>query len=229
MISNQNSTNESGQNRDVRKTVHGLSSEQDLITAAQAGRADAMHELLVRHRTTLYRVARRFTKSHEDAEDLVQDAMLRAFVNVSKFRNESRFSTWLIAIVNNAALSMKRKGRNVFFLSIDSGNEDWSGLSGWDMPDDCPTPEQEMMHQERIAILQTVFLRQSRAHQAILRQCIFNEARIEEAAFSLGVTIGSAKSSLHRARRRIVDSFERRGLVKNSPPKHAGVKDAESL
>ncbi len=207
-------TNDSGNAHYARTSLYDRSGEQALVAAAQAGMTDAMDELLVRHKTALYRAARRFTRCHEDAEDLVQDAMLRAFVNVRKFRNESHFATWLIAIVNNAALSMKRKGKNTYFTSLDSRHEEAAGLSRWDFPDVRLNPEQETMQQELHTFLQTVLRRQSRTHQIILERCVFDEARIADAATSLGLTIGSAKSSLYRARRRVSDSFKRRGLVK---------------
>jgi RNA polymerase sigma-70 factor (ECF subfamily) len=213
-------TNESTANNEFRlgkdghKSLQDASSEQALIAAAQAGISDAMDELLVRHRRCVYRAARRFTQTHEEAEDLVQDAMLRAFVNVGKFRHESHFATWVIAIVNNAGLSMKRKGKGAYWLSLDSRKDESSSLSGWDVPDGRLNPEQEIVQQELLAILQKVLLRQSRMHQTILEQCVFNEARIGEVASSLGLTIGSAKSSLYRARRRVFDSFLKRGIVK---------------
>ena len=200
--------------KDGHKSLPDASSEKALIAAAQAGVSDAMDELLVRHRRCLYRAARRFTHTHEEAEDLVQDAMLRAFVNVGKFRHESHFATWLIAIVNNAGLSMKRKGKGVCWLSLDSRKTELGGMSNWELPDGRLNPEQETMQQELRAILQAVLLRQSRTHQTILEQCVFDEARIGEVASSLGVTIGSAKSSLYRARRRVFDSFLKRGIVK---------------
>jgi RNA polymerase sigma-70 factor, ECF subfamily len=213
-------TNESTANNEYRlgkdkhKSLQDASSELALIAAAQAGVSDAMDELFVRHRRCLYRAARRFTHTHEEAEDLVQDAMLRAFVNVGKFRHESHFATWLIAIVNNAGLSMKRKGKGICWLSLDSRKTELGGMSNWDFPDGRLNPEQETMQQELRAILQAVLLRQSQTHQTILEQCVFNEARIGEVASSLGVTIGSAKSSLYRARRRVFDSFLKRGIVK---------------
>lgn len=119
MITNQATfTGKTGKSEYARASLHDQSREQALVAAAQAGMTEAMDELLLRHRTALYRAARRFTRSHEDAEDLVQETMLRAFVNVRRFRQESQFATWLMAIVNNAARSMKRKGRNTFlFLS----------------------------------------------------------------------------------------------------------------
>ena len=215
MITNEATmTNESGKGHAARTSLDDRGGEQDLVAAAQAGTTEAMDELLVRHRTALYRVARRFTKNHEDAEDLVQDAMMRAFVNVRKFRKECHFATWLIAIANNAALSMKRKGKNTYFVSLDSRQEEVAGMSRWDIPDVRLNPEQEAMQQELRTLLHTVLLRQPRTNQILLERCVFDEARIADAASSLGLTIGSAKSSLHRARRRVSDSFERRGLVK---------------
>ncbi len=207
-------TNTSGQGRHGRNCHYDGSGEQALVAAAQAGMAGAMDELLVRHKASLYRAARRLAGSHEDAEDLVQDAMLRAFVNVRKFRNESNFGTWLIAIVNNAALSMKRKGKNTYFVSLDSSHPELAGLGHWDLPDVRLNPEQEILQQELRTFLHTVLLRQSQTHRIILERCVFDEARIADAASSLGLTIGSAKSSLYRARRRVSASFQRRGLVK---------------
>ena len=206
--------NECRLGKDAHGSFQDASSEQALISAAQAGISDAMNELLSRHKGSLYRAARRFTKSHEDAEDLVQDAMLRAFVNVGKFRHESHFATWLIAIVNNAGLSMKRKGKGLYWLSLDSRKDQLGGTSNFDIPDGRLNPEQETMRQELLRILQKVLLRQPRTHQVILEQCAFNDARIGDVASSLGVTIGSAKSSLYRTRRRVFDSFLKRGIVK---------------
>jgi RNA polymerase sigma-70 factor, ECF subfamily len=216
-------TNESGKGHCAPPSLYDRSGEQALVAAAQAGMTDAMEELLVRHKTAMYRAARRFTRSHEDAEDLVQNAMLRAFVNMRKFRRESHFATWLIAIVNNAALSMKRKGKNTYFVSLDSKHEEIAGLSRCDIPDVRLNPEQEIMQQELQTFLHTMLLRQSRTHRIILERCVFDEVRVADAASSLGLTIGSAKSNLYRARRRVSNSFERCGLVKkrNLQPRRA--------
>ena len=193
--------------------------EHVLVAEAQAGRNDAMNELLVRHRTAVYRAARRFTNSHEDAEDLVQDVMLRAFLKVGTFRNQSQFATWLISIANNAALSMKRRGRNVCFFSLDAMNEALPGLSCWNAPDTRPNPEQNAVRRELLNILRAVLRRQPQMQQLLVEECVFNEARIGDVASSLGLTIGSAKSKLFRTRRMVSDSFERRGLVKRPKTK----------
>jgi RNA polymerase sigma-70 factor (ECF subfamily) len=175
-----------------------------------------MNELLAKHKTVLYRAARRFTTSHEDAEDLVQDTMLRAFVNVGKFRKECHFGTWLIAIVNNAALSMMRKRKNAYFVSLDDKNSEAVGPSRQYIPDIRRNPEKEIMQKELLAFLRELLLRQSKTHRVILQWCVSDDVPISDAALALGLTIGSAKSSLYRARRRLSDSFEQRGLVKRN-------------
>ena len=207
--------NERGRGLDKRRSLHVGSGEQALVAAAQGGIPEAMNELLDRHKTALYRAARRFTTSHEDAEDLVQEAMLRAFVNVHRFRRESHFGTWLIAIVNNAALSQKRKEKRAYFVSLDSKREETAGHRRWDVADVQRNPEEEMAQRELLALLHKVLLRQSKTHQLILKRCVFDELCVAETASSLGLTIGSAKSSLYRARRRVSESFKRRGLVKS--------------
>lgn len=214
MTTNRPDSNERCRREDLHRCPHEASSEETLIHAAQAGMPGAMDELLVRHRGALFGAARRFTNNHEDAEDLVQDAMLRAFINIRRFRGEACFGTWLIAIVNNAALSMKRKGRAACWISIDDTRQELCGSPRWDIPDSHLNPEQEILRQEFLNVLKTAISAQSEERQIVVRTCVFNEQPIREAAPALGLTIGSAKSHLFRARRGLFESFVRRGLIK---------------
>lgn len=207
-------TDQSRHDLDRAGQSRGRSEQDDLVAAAQAGAPGAMGELLVRHRAALYRAARRFTRNHEDAEDLVQEAMLRAFVHLHKFRNECHFGTWLTAILNNAALSVKRKGKNVYFLSLDGTPDGQGRESHWDIPDIRRSPEEQAMQQQFVTLLHRALLRQPRAHRMILQYSVLDEAPIAQAASTLGLTIGSAKSNLFRARRRLSATFEKRGLIK---------------
>jgi RNA polymerase sigma-70 factor (ECF subfamily) len=207
---------------------HHAASEEILIHAAQAGMPGAMDELLVRHRGALYGAARRFTDNHEDAEDLVQDAMLRAFINIQRFRGEARFGTWLTAIVNNAALSMKRKKKTACWISIDDTGKELYGSPRWDLPDSHLSPEQEIIWEELLSILKTAISAQSPEYQIVVQACMFNEQSIREAAPALGLTIGSAKSRLFRARRGLLESFVKRGLVKRRAINRVGTVGASA-
>jgi RNA polymerase sigma-70 factor (ECF subfamily) len=158
-------------------------------------------------------------RSHEDAEDLIQDVMFRAFLKIHLFRNQCRFSTWLIAIANNAAVSANRKGKNLSFLSLDDDRKECPGLSRWSVADTRPNPEQNAVRRELLTILQTSIERQPRSHQVLVEECLLNEVRVCDVAMSLGLSTGSAKSRLFRARRRVSLSFERRGLIERPTTK----------
>lgn len=193
--------------------VQDPSCEQALVAAAQAGIQGAMDELLVRHRGILLGVARRFVKTPEDAEDLVQDAMLKAIRNIGKFRKESRFGTWLIAIVRNAAVSMKRKERTACWVSIDGVHEGGSYLSAWEIPDSRLSSEQESIRKQMLRLLRTAIVNQSQKHRLVLSTCVFDERPIKAAAATAGITIGSVKSHLYRARRNLSETFARHGYT----------------
>jgi RNA polymerase sigma-70 factor (ECF subfamily) len=191
--------------RDLRGNLDACG-EQILIRAAQAGRPGAIDELLVRHKDTLFRTAIRFTNNHEDAEDIVQEAMLRAFVNIDKFRSESRFGTWLISITKNSALAMKRKWKNVHWSSLDSRGEDLDSTPASRIADSGPTPEQEIIRREFRQIVRTALLTKSRMDKTVL-QNFMNGSRLREIASSLGLTMGTTKSRLFRARQALYRSL----------------------
>lgn len=201
---------------EARRTASSSSTDDALIVSAQAGDSDAMQELLVRYRSSLYRAARRFTSTSEDADDIVQEAMLRAFTNISRFRRESQIGTWLIAIVNNSALSLKRRTRHAHLESLDSYWDTSDGARSWDIPDVRRNPEDEVNRKELAEILHRVLSQQPTQFQAVVKACVFDEAPISEAAKVLGVSVASAKSRLFRARHRIRESFQRRGILQKA-------------
>src|SRR5271166_6261783 len=84
-------------------------SDEELVIAAQNGESCALGELFGRHQKKLYCFARRYAANADEAHDLVQETMLRAFRNIGSFRRESRFATWLTTIAINTALTNKRK------------------------------------------------------------------------------------------------------------------------
>src|SRR5512146_2740172 len=82
-----------------------------LVHASQDGDVAAFAELVKRYDRKLFRVARHLTQNAEDAEDVVQDAFLKAFQHLGSFRQDSKFSTWLIRIGLNQALMKLRQQR----------------------------------------------------------------------------------------------------------------------
>jgi RNA polymerase sigma-70 factor (ECF subfamily) len=188
--------------------------DQDLITAAQNGESSALEELLTRYRTIIYRMARRFVESAEDADDLVQETMLRAFVSIGKFRSEARFSSWLVAIVINAALSNKRKSKHFHWLYLDEIPQSKGRTRAWGVADRRPDPEQECLRREFRILLHQAISRQHSKYRFILQACDLDEASIEEAARIMGISCAAAKSRLYRARRQLSGDLWRSGATR---------------
>jgi len=101
-------------------------SDAMLLSTAKSGDADAFVELSRRHYRTVFHQTFRITRNQQDAEDALQDALLKAFAHLKSFEERSSFSTWLTRIAINSALMILRKKRGCFEISMD-GSDDPSG------------------------------------------------------------------------------------------------------
>jgi RNA polymerase sigma-70 factor (ECF subfamily) len=184
-------------------------SDDELVAAAQAGNSCAMEELLRRHRPIVYRSVRRFADTPEEADDLAQETMMRAFLNISRFRREARFSSWLVAIAINAGLSLKRKTGSTRWFYLDESRDTEEGEMNFVLPDHRPNPEQVYMRRELRTLLRREVSKQHPKYRSILRACDLNDRPIDEAAQELGISRTAAKSRLHRARHMLAETFQK--------------------
>jgi len=117
--------------------------DHHLVTAAQSGDSAALEELLARDQKTLYCEARRLTSNEDEAQNIVQDAMVRALVRY--LHGDSQFATWLVSIVRNPALSKKP---NVRWIYLDETPAETEESAARELVDYRQNPEQESAHQE---------------------------------------------------------------------------------
>ena len=118
-------------------------SEARLLSDAKRGEPEAFEALCQPLRPRLLKIALRITRNREDAEDAVQDSMMRAFVHLNDFHGNSSFSTWLTRIVMNSALMINRKNRSARQISADAlppAGEPWDWH--FQISDRAPNPEQ---------------------------------------------------------------------------------------
>src|SRR5271165_175056 len=97
----------------------GNAHEQELIAKVQGGQHELFYELVRPYERRVYAAALAILRNEQDAEDAAQEAILKAFANIQKFRAEARFSTWLIQITVNEALMRRRRERIVVMEGID--------------------------------------------------------------------------------------------------------------
>src|SRR5579872_5328903 len=96
-----------------------VSDELALVQAAKAGDVQAFEQLIKKYDRNVFRIAQHITQNREDAEDVLQDAFLKAYENLEQFQGNSKFYTWLVRIAVNESLMKLRKRRTGKMVSID--------------------------------------------------------------------------------------------------------------
>src|SRR3954447_20204832 len=119
------------------------SEELPLVVAAKAGDMAAFEELVRRYDRNVFRIAQHITQNREDAQDVVQDAFLKAYEKLDQFQGNSKFYTWLVRIAVNEALMRLRKRRTGKMVSIDEDVQTEEGSVPRDLAEWRPNPEQE--------------------------------------------------------------------------------------
>src|SRR5436853_5245136 len=130
------------------KLTGPVSEELTLVQAAKQGDDAAFEELVRRYDRNVFRIAQHITQNREDAEDVVQEAFLKAYGNLAKFQEQSKFYTWLVRIAVNEALMKLRRRRPERTVSLDEDVkiEDDSGPR--EVADWSPNPEQHYSQAE---------------------------------------------------------------------------------
>jgi RNA polymerase sigma-70 factor, ECF subfamily len=163
-----------------------------------------------RYRPQLLRVAARVTNRHEDAEDIVHLALLRAFRNLYMFRGESHMKTWLTAIVRNAALEYIQNQRERAFVSISCGHVRDGERDELELHDLSLNPEERYEHKERHELFSAAINCMNRVNRHALQMCVLEELSHMHAATILNVPISTVKSRIFRGKRELKTTISSR-------------------
>src|SRR5271157_1496086 len=127
----------------IESKVGGPASEETvLVNAARAGDIAAFEKLVHRYDRNVFRIAQHITQNREDAEDVVQDAFLKAYQNLANFHEQSKFYTWLVRIAVNEALMRLRRRRPERMVSLDEDIKTEEDSMPREIADWSPNPEQ---------------------------------------------------------------------------------------
>src|ERR1700678_1441297 len=125
-----------------------------LVERVRGGDVSAYDELVRKYERQLFRIAQHITQNREDAEDVMQDAFLKAYEKLEQFQGNSKFYTWLVRIAVNESLMRLRKRRTGRMVSIDEDVETEEGSVPRDLADWAPDPEQNYTQSELGKILE---------------------------------------------------------------------------
>lgn len=171
-----------------------------MIAAIVAGDSDLYHSLIQPYELRVYRMALSLIKNEAEAEDVAQEAFLKAFRDLRNFRGESKFSTWLISITLNEARRRLRRQNTVRMESLDDPPEEGGKVSPALLRDWREIPSEALERREVRALLQRAIEELSPIYREVLVLRDIEELSIEETASALAISISSVKVRLHRAR-----------------------------
>src|SRR5271163_355802 len=178
----------------------GAMREQDLIARVQRGQTELFYELVQPYERRVYAAALAILRNPADAEDVAQEAVVKALANIRQFRAESRFSTWLIQITVNEALMRRRRERTVVMEGIDDHRDDESEYAPRDFADWREIPSETLERKEVRQRLAEALATLDRKYREVFVLRDMEHLNIQETAEALGITVASVKTRLLRAR-----------------------------
>jgi RNA polymerase sigma-70 factor (ECF subfamily) len=175
--------------------------DEDLMLRVQAGEKACFDILVQRYKTRLFNYLLRLVRDPDLAEELAQDAFVRAYVNADKYRTIARFSTWLYTIATNLVRNRYRQKKRrppVLSLFFRTGDGDEEMVQ--DVADEAPNPEQEAVGKDlqRVIAEATNQIPARYREPFVLREV--NQLSYEEIAAVTGLKLGTVRSRINRAR-----------------------------
>jgi RNA polymerase sigma-70 factor, ECF subfamily len=180
---------------------YASSANSDLLSQARKGNEAAFTELVRRNSNRIYRISRKVVKNHEDAEDTLQNVLVKVYQCLDGIEESSRFSSWLFRVTFNEALMTLRRNRSrQQDNSVDISSLDAGGPGSAELQDARTNNERQHMNRELAskAIL--------RLNPALRRAFLLHKGEgwtHQEVAKELGITQATAKTRVFRARRQL--------------------------
>jgi len=173
-----------------------------IIAKVKQGDMSAFNVLIDEHKDMAFTLAFKILKSREDAEEVAQDAFLKAYKNLDKFEGKSKFSTWLYAIVYNTALTKLRKKK----LPID--NSDYYAQDNLLNYSETDNEWRRLQREERTTYIQRALDLMRDEDRVAITLFYMNENSLQEICDITGWEISNVKVRLHRARKRLLIKLE---------------------
>jgi len=180
--------------------------ERELIERVLAGETDLFYELIRPCERGVFLAAASILGNDADAEDTAQEAFLKAYRNLARFRQESKFSTWLIEIAINDARMKLRKDRRHLYKAIDAGQETSEGdYIPCDFADWRKIPSEALEQSELREALNKALNSLPEKYRTVLILRDVQQMSIAETAKALGISEENVKTRTSRARLRMRD------------------------
>jgi RNA polymerase sigma-70 factor, ECF subfamily len=178
--------------------------DAEIIQLVLGGEIDAFDELVRRTRRPAYRLARRITRNHEDADDVVQDSYVKAYRALARFEPGRAFGPWFLTIVARSALSQIRQRTRRASVPLDE-----PGADGTTLAEKIPDAAMDVTGMQRLLDVEEALERLTEEQRAILALRVDGDLPYAEIATALDVPVGTVMSRLARAREALLEEVEK--------------------
>ncbi|MDK2918001.1 MAG: hypothetical protein PWQ37_734 [Candidatus Petromonas sp.] len=175
-------------------------SEKILIERTKKGDIESFEKLIEKYQVTAFNVAYRMIGNKEDASDITQEALIKVFKSIRKFRGESGFSTWFFRIVTNTCIDMVRKESKITTYSIDKTIETEDGSYKREISDEKNIPEQMYEKKEQKERVQKAIGKLPGKYRIAIILRDIQDFSYEEISEILDCPLGTVKSRINRGR-----------------------------
>jgi RNA polymerase sigma-70 factor (ECF subfamily) len=184
---------------EISMKLLAAATDEVVVAAAKLGDCAAFAELWERHSSRAFTIAYRITKNQNDAEDVVQDAWMKAYVHLNTFDGRAKFSTWLTRIAINSALGILRRKRARPETSMEiTDDEAWHP---WEIADQTMNVEELYARHESVERLRRAICRLQPTLRNVVEIHQSNDRSVKEIAELAGISVAATKARLLRARK----------------------------
>lgn len=191
---------------------YSIASDDQLLVEAQSGDQQAFVELCRRHSPMVKKRILSIVRNQEDAEDALQDTLLRAYRHMDTFRRTCKFSTWLTSIGTNTALMILRKRKTRKEGHTDVLNDESGAWEVTEFVDRSLDPERQHSRHQVILVVRREVEKLRPTLRSIIKQYYGAECSLEESAKALDISVSTAKSRLMRGRKTLRWYLKRHGV-----------------
>lgn len=171
--------------------------EKVLIGQILAGDQDAFGQLVQAYQKPVYNLCLRMVSNPADAEDLAQEAFVKAWRGLRFYKHEAAFSTWLYRLTSNVCIDFLRKQKKTISLTVE---EDAPEL---EIMDENPLPEEQVLHREKQKAVEDAMAQLEEEYRLALTLRVVDDLTYEQIAEVLDIKVGTVKSRIARARERM--------------------------
>ncbi|MEN8905857.1 MAG: sigma-70 family RNA polymerase sigma factor [Clostridiales bacterium] len=187
-----------------------VENEKLYLKRAKKGDIEAFEILVQSHQKRIYNIALRLLGNREDAMDLAQEALIKMYKSISKFKEESSLSTWIYRITTNVCLDHLRKYKNKKEISIDEKLELDEGEVNIQIEDNSSRPDKILERNETKRIINQAIVSLSPDQRIVIVLKDIQGFSYEEISEYIKVPIGTVKSRLNRARLSLKEMLKKR-------------------